>query len=78
MELNERILETAILSELARDQVPITVRLQDGTELHGVVARYDLLVIVLLVDGVQNIIYKHSIASITPQSALKSAQPKKG
>lgn len=78
MELNERILETAILSELARDQVPITVRLQDGTELHGVVARYDLLVIVLVTDGVQKIIYKHSIASITPQSALRSAQPKKG
>lgn len=78
MELNERILETAILSELARDQVPITVRLQDGTELHGVVARYDVLVIVLVTDGVQKIIYKHSIASITPQSTLRSAQPKKG
>ena len=76
MELNERILETAILNELARDKVPVTVTLVNGTEYQGVVARFDVLVIVLLADGSQKIIYKHSIASITPQSTLKSAQPK--
>jgi host factor-I protein len=76
MELNERILEAAILNELARDKVPVTVTLLNGTEYQGVVARFDVLVIVLLIDGIQKIIYKHSVASITPQSTLKSAQPK--
>ena len=76
MELNERILEAAILSELTRDQVPVTVTLVNDTEFQGIITRFDALVIVLLVDGVQKIIYKHSIASITPQSTLKSAQPK--
>lgn len=76
MELNERILEAAILNELARDKVPVTVTLVNGTEYQGVVARFDVLVIVLLIDGVQKILYKHSVASITPQSTLKSAQPK--
>ena len=76
MELNERILEAAIMNELVRDQVPVTVFLTNGFQLQGVIARYDMLVIVLINDAGQNIIYKHSISSITPQSALKSAQPK--
>lgn len=76
MELNERILEAAIMNELVRDQVPITVFLTNGFQLQGVIARYDVLVIVLITNAGQNIIYKHSISSITPQSTLKSAQPK--
>ena len=52
MELNERILEAAILNELARGKVPVTVTLVNGTEYQGVVARFDVLVIVLLIDGV--------------------------
>lgn len=76
MELNERILEAAIMNELVRDKVPVTVTLINGTEFQGVVVRYDVLVVVLATEGRQQIIYKHSIASITPQSALKSAQPK--
>ena len=76
MELNERILEAAIMNELVRDQVPVTGFLTNGFQLQGVIARYDVLVIVLITDAGQNIIYKHSISSITPQSALKSAQPK--
>ncbi len=76
MELNERILEAAIMNELVRDKVPVRVFLMNGFQFQGVIARYDLLVIVLVNDDGQQIIYKHSISSITPQSALKSAQPK--
>lgn len=76
MELNERSVELAIMGELVKDKVPITVTLMNGFQIHGVVVRYDLLVIVLLCDGKQQIIYKHSISSITPIKALKSAQPK--
>ncbi len=76
MTLNERILEAAIMHELVRDKVPVTVALTNGAEFQGVIVRYDVLVIVLVAEGVQKVIYKHSIASITPQIALKSAQPK--
>ena len=76
MELNERILEAAIMKELVRDKIPVTVALKNGAEFQGIVARHDMLVIVLVTDGTQKIIYKHSIAFITPQSELKSAQPK--
>ena len=76
MELNERILEAAIMNELMRDKVPVTITLINGTEFQGVVARYDVLVVVLATEGRPQIIYKHSIASITPQSALSSTKPK--
>ena len=76
MELNERILEAAIMTELVRDKVPVRVFLMNGFQLQGVIARYDLLVIVLVNDDGQQIIYKHSISSIAPHSALKSAQSK--
>ena len=76
MELNERILEAAISNELTRDKVPVTVTLVNSTEFQGIITRFDVLVIVLLVDGVQKIIYKYSIASITPTRPLRSAQSK--
>ena len=76
MELNERILEAAISNELTRDKVPVTVTLVNSTEFQGIITRFDVLVIVLLVGGVQKIIYKHSIASITPTRPLRSAQSK--
>ena len=72
MELNERLLEAAIMNELVRDKVPVTITLINGTEFQGVVARYDVLVVVLAIEGKQQIIYKHSIASLTPQSTLKA------
>lgn len=77
MELNERILEAAIMNELVRDQVPVRVFLMNGFQLQGVIARYDLLVIVLVNDDGQQIIYKHSISSITPLKPVTAAQPKK-
>ncbi len=76
MELNERSVELAIMGELVKDKVPVTVTLTNAFQLRGVIARYDLLVIVLLCDGKQQIIYKHSISTITPIKALSAAQPK--
>ena len=76
MELNERSVELAIMGELVKDKVPVTVSLMNGFQLQGVIARDDLLVIVLLCDGKQQIIYKHSISSITPIKVLRAAQPK--
>ena len=76
MERNERSVELAIMEELVKDKVPVKVFLVNGFQLQGTIARYDRLVIVLRSGDGQQIIYKHSISSITPQSTLKSAQPK--
>ena len=77
MELNERSVELAIMEELVKDKVPVKVFLMNGFQLQGTIARYDRLVIVLHSGDGQQIIYKHSISSITPASTLQSAQHKK-
>ncbi len=77
MELRERSVELAIMEELVKDRVLVTVHLTNGAELRGIIAKHDMLVIVLFDGGVQKIVYKHSISSITPICMLRSAQPKK-
>lgn len=76
MELNERILEAAIMNELVCNQVPVKVFLMNGFQLQGTIARYDRLMIVLHSGDGQQIIYKHSLSSITPLKILRAAQPK--
>ena len=77
MEMNERLLEAAIMNELVRNQVPVKLFLMNGFQLQGTIVKFDRLVIVLMSDDNQQLLYKHSIASITPQRALKSAHSKK-
>ena len=76
MEMNERILEAAIMNELVRDEIPVKVFLTTGFQLQGKITCFDRLVIVLVNEAGQQIIYKHSISSITPQSELSAGQLK--
>ena len=77
MELNERILEAALMNELVCQKIPVTVTLINGTEYEGLITRNDVLVIALAMGDTQKIIYKHSVASVTPHTTLKSAQPRR-
>lgn len=76
MELNERLLEAAIMNELVRDKIPVKVFLMNGFQLQGSLVSFDRLVIVLANEAGQQIIYKHSISSLAPQGTLKVTQPK--
>lgn len=77
MELNERLLESTIMNELVRDKIPVKVFLTTGFQLQGTLVNWDRLVIVLVNDDGQQIIYKHSISSVTPLNPVKAVQPKK-
>ena len=68
-------LQDAILKEVRRDRVPVTLFLINGFQLRGVVAGYDSFVVVLVTDGKQQMIYKHAISTLAPMKPLKSAQP---
>lgn len=76
MELEKRSLEPAIMEELIKDEEYVTVLLNNGFQMRGVITGHDSLVIVLFCDGKQNIIYKHSISYITPMRLLRAGQPK--
>ena len=65
--MNETInLQDAILKEVRRDRVPVTLFLMNGFQLRGVITGYDSFVVVLVTDGRQQMIYKHAVSTMTP------------
>ena len=66
-------LQDAILKEVLRDKVPVTLFLMNGFQLRGIIAGYDSFVVVLLSEGKQQMIYKHAISTLVPMKPLKAA-----
>ena len=59
-------LQDAILKEVRRDKVPVTLFLMNGFQLRGIITGYDSFVVVLVTDGRQQMIYKHAVSTMTP------------
>ena len=68
-------LQDAILTEVRRDRVPVTLFLMNGFQLRGIVTGFDSFVVVLVTDGKQQMIYKHAISTLAPMKQLKAAMP---
>ena len=68
-------LQEAILKEVRRDKVPVTLFLMNGFQLRGVITGFDSFVVVLVSDGKQQMIYKHAISTLAPMKPLKAATP---
>ena len=67
-------LQDAILTEVRRDRVPVTLFLMNGFQLRGIIIGFDSFVVVLVSDGKQQMIYKHAISTLAPMKPLKAAQ----
>ena len=67
-------LQDAILNEVRRDRVPVTLFLMNGFQLRGVITGFDSFVVVLVSDGKQQMIYKHAISTLAPIKPLRAAQ----
>ena len=67
-------LQEAILNEVRRDRVPVTLFLMNGFQLRGTITGFDSFVVVLVTDGKQQMIYKHAISTLAPMKPLKAAQ----
>ncbi len=65
-------LQDAILAEIRREKVPVTMFLMNGFQLRGTVTGYDSFVVVLVTDGKQQMIYKHAISTLAPIRPLKA------
>ena len=66
-------LQDAILTEVKRDRVPVTLFLMTGFQLRGTITGFDSFVVVLVTDGKQQMIYKHAISTLAPIRPLKAA-----
>ena len=65
-------LQDAVLNEVRRDKVPVTLFLMNGFQLRGTVTGYDSFVVVLVSEGKQQMIYKHAISTLVPVRPLKA------
>ena len=65
-------LQEAILQEVCRDKVPITLFLMNGFQLRGTIAGFDSFVVVLISEGKQQMIYKHAISTLAPMKPIKA------
>ena len=66
-------LQDAILKEVRRDKVPVTLFLMNGFQLRGTITGFDSFVVVLVSDSKQQMIYKHAISTLAPMKPLKAA-----
>ena len=67
-------LQDAILNEVRRERIPVTLFLMNGFQLRGIITGFDSFVVVLVTDGKQQMIYKHAISTLAPTKLLKAAQ----
>ena len=65
-------LQDAVLSEVRRDKIPVTLFLMNGFQLRGIITGYDSFVVVLVSEGKQQMIYKHAISTLVPIRPLKA------
>ena len=65
-------LQDAILKEVRRDKIPVTLFLMNGFQLRGTITGFDSFVVVLVSDGKQQMIYKHAISTLAPMKPLKA------
>ena len=66
-------LQDAILTEVRKDRIPVTLFLMNGFQLRGIVTGFDSFVVVLVTDGKQQMIYKHAISTLAPMKQIKAA-----
>ena len=66
-------LQEAILNEVRKEKIPITLFLMNGFQLRGVITGFDSFVVVLVSEGKQQMIYKHAISTLAPIRPLKAA-----
>ncbi len=66
-------LQDAVLNEVRREKVPVTLFLMNGFQLRGTITGFDSFVVVLVSEGKQQMIYKHAISTLAPMRPLKAA-----
>ena len=69
-------LQDDLLNEIVDEKVPVTVFLMSGFQIRGVMIDHDDAVVVLDVEGRQQIVYKHAISTIIPIHPLKALKEK--
>ncbi|WP_027719921.1 MULTISPECIES: RNA chaperone Hfq [unclassified Desulfurobacterium] len=70
--MNAVKVQDAFLNRLRKERIPVSVFLARGTRLQGVITYFDQFTIILEEGDSQQLVYKHSIATIVPSRPVKN------
>ena len=63
-------LQDVFLTSVRRNETPVTVFLMNGFQMRGTITGFDAFTVVLTADGMQNLIYKHAISTVSPAQVV--------
>lgn len=66
----QKSLQNAFLDAARHERIPVTVFLVNGVRMTAVVKGHDPFVVVLDVGGHQQMVYKHAISTMIPETTL--------
>ena len=64
-------LQDVFLNQVRKDRTPITIFLVNGYQIRGTIRGFDNYIIVLDVEGKQQIVYKHAVSTISPLTPVR-------
>jgi host factor-I protein len=68
--------QDVFLNHARRDRVAVTIHLMDGRQLDARIKNFDRFAVVVEVNGADQLVFKHAIATIaTPRSEASYFQP---
>ena len=67
-------LQDAMLNQIRKENVPVTVYLVNGVQLKGVIRAFDNFTVMLECEGKQLMVYKHAISTVSPVRTVNYAQ----
>jgi len=68
-------LQDAVLNQIRKDNIPVTVYLVNGVQLKGVIRAFDNFTVMLEYEGKQLMVYKHAISTVSPVRQVNYGQP---
>jgi len=68
-------IQDVFLNHARRDRLVLTVQLLDGRQFEGRVKNFDRFALVVEVDGADQLIFKHAIATLVSDRALPTYLP---
>ncbi len=72
------LLQDVFLTAVQRSDEPVTMFLINGVMLQGEIAAFDLFCMLLERDGLSQLVYKHAISTIQPESPVNLAEVQQG
>ena len=69
-------LQDTFLNQVRKENIAVTMFLVNGFQLKGYVKGFDSFIVLMEVDGKQQMIYKHAISTLIPQHRVDLHAPR--